>query len=419
MKTSALRQPRRWLIPLVALALVIAAVVWLRQRPVAADAVTVTAAPLRQSLVFSARVASVARTDLAATVTGRVARVLVREGDRVRAGQTVVELEADELTAQAAQARAALASAEARLKAQAQVSEPVSRQSVAQARSNAEFALRELDRARALFNQGFIGQARLQEAERAAQVAQAALAAAEAQAAGNTPGGVETAALAARVREAQAALALAEARLGQTRIVAPAAGRIVTRSVEPGDVVQPARRILTLAADGETRLIAQVDEKNLALLREGLTATASTDAFPDRPFTATLNFLAPAADAARGTVEARLAVKEPPAFLRDDMTVSVEVVTAERANTLAVPAGALRESDGKTQLLVAEDGVARLVPVRAGIRTPQRVEIVEGVAAGATVIVDAAIKPGQRVRPQVAAPRAAGGGLEGPMTGAR
>ncbi|MFN3630855.1 MAG: biotin/lipoyl-binding protein [Casimicrobiaceae bacterium] len=68
--------------------------------------VTVTAAPLRQSLVFSARVASVARTELATTVTGRVARVLVREGDRVQAGQTVVELEADELKAQAAQARA-------------------------------------------------------------------------------------------------------------------------------------------------------------------------------------------------------------------------------------------------------------------------------------------------------------------------
>lgn len=419
MKTLALRQPRRWLIPLVVVAVVVAVVVWLRQRPVAADVVSLTAAPLRQSLVFSARVASVARTDLAATVTGRVARVLVREGDRVRAGQTVVELEADELTAQAAQARAALASAEARLKAQAQVSEPVSRQSVAQARSNAEFARRELDRQRALFNQGFIGQARLQDAERAAQVAQAALAAAEAQAAGNTPAGVETAALAARVREAQAALALAEARLAQTRIVAPAAGRIVSRSVEPGDVVQPARRILTLAADGETRLIAQVDEKNLALLREGLTATASTDAFPDKPFTATLNFLAPAADAARGTVEARLVVKDPPAFLRDDMTVSVEVVTAERASTLAVPAGALRESDGKSQVLVVEDGVARLVPVRVGIRTPQRVEIVEGLSAGASVIVDATIKPGQRVRAQVASPRAAAGSFEGPMTGGR
>lgn len=419
MKTLALRQPRRWLIPLVVVAVAVAVVVWLRQRPVAADVVSLTAAPLRQSLVFSARVASVARTDLAATVTGRVARVLVREGDRVRAGQTVVELEADELTAQAAQARAALASAEARLKAQAQVSEPVSRQSVAQARSNAEFARRELDRQRALFNQGFIGQARLQDAERAAQVAQAALAAAEAQAAGNTPAGVETAALAARVREAQAALALAEARLAQTRIVAPAAGRIVSRSVEPGDVVQPARRILTLAADGETRLIAQVDEKNLALLREGLTATASTDAFPDKPFTATLNFLAPAADAARGTVEARLVVKDPPAFLRDDMTVSVEVVTAERASTLAVPAGALRESDGKSQVLVVEDGVARLVPVRVGIRTPQRVEIVEGLSAGASVIVDATIKPGQRVRAQVASPRAAAGSFEGPMTGGR
>ncbi len=419
MKTPPLRPLRQLLLPLVVLTLLIVALVWLRQRPAVADAVTVTAAPLRQSLVFSARVASVARSDLASTVTGRVARVLVREGDRVRAGQTVVELEASELEAQAAQARAALASAEARLKAQAQVSEPVSRQSVAQARSNAEFARRELDRQRALFNQGFIGQARLQDAERAAQVAQAVLAAAEAQAAGNTSGGVETAALAARVREAQAALALAEARLAQTRIVAPADGRIVGRSVEPGDVVQPARRLLTLAADGETRLIAQVDEKNLALLREGLTATASTDAFPDKPFTATLDFLAPAADAARGTVEARLVVKEPPAFLRDDMTVSVEVVTAERANTLTVPAAALRDVDGRTQLLVAEDGVARLIPVRLGIRTPQRVEIVDGVAAGTTVIVDAAIKPGQRVRLRMASPRAERGGLEGPVTGAR
>ncbi|MFN3629401.1 MAG: efflux RND transporter periplasmic adaptor subunit, partial [Casimicrobiaceae bacterium] len=340
-------------------------------------------------------------------------------GERVPGGQPVAVLAADEHTAPAAPARAALARPEARLAAQAQVSDPVSRQNVAQARSNAEFARRELDRQRALFNQGFIGQARLQDAERAAQVAQAALAAAEAQAAGNASGGVETAALAARVREAQAALKLAEARLAQTRIVAPAVGRIVARNVEPGDVVQPARRLLTLAAEGETRLIAQIDEKNLALLREGLIATASTDAFPDQPFTATLTFLAPAADAARGTVEARLVVKDPPAFLRDDMTVSVEVVTAERESALTVPAAALRQIDGRTQVLLLENGVARLVPVRVGIRTPQRVEIIEGLTAGASVIIDAAIQPGQRVRPKVSSPRATAGGPEGPMTGAR
>jgi HlyD family secretion protein len=398
-------------------ALLLAAAVvfgYFRARGVAVDVVTAENAPIKQTLVFSARVSSVARTEIASTLTARVERVLVREGDRVKAGQLLVVLDDDELRAQSAQARAALASAQARLRAQAEVALPVSAQSVRQAQTNLDFARREAERQRALFAQGFIGQARLQEADRALSLAQSALAQAEAQSASNKPSGAETIASQARVRETEAAVALADAKLAQMRIVAPADGRIVLRSVEVGDVVQAARRLLVLSADGETRLVAQVDEKNLALLREGMQSLASTDAFPDKPFTAQLSYLAPAADAARGTVEARLVVKDPPTFLRDEMTVSVEVVTAQKASAMILPAAALREAEGKSSVLVLDDGRAREQAVRIGIRTPQRVEVQEGVVVGQQVIVNAAIVAGQRVRSQPQQKRASASG-ENPM----
>lgn len=388
--------------------------VYIRSRGVAVDVVTAENAPIKQTLVFSARVSSVARTEIASTLTARVERVLVREGDRVKAGQLLVVLDDDELRAQSAQARAALASAQARLRAQTEVALPVSAQSVRQAQTNLDFARREAERQRALFAQGFIGQARLQEADRALSLAQSALAQAEAQSASNKPSGAETVASQARVRETEAAVALADAKLAQMRIVAPADGRIVLRSVEVGDVVQAARRLLVLSADGETRLVAQVDEKNLALLREGMQSLASTDAFPDKPFTAQLSYLAPAADAARGTVEARLVVKDPPTFLRDEMTVSVEVVTAQKASAMILPAAALREAEGKSSVLVLDDGRAREQAVRIGIRTPQRVEVLEGVVVGQQVIVNAAIVAGQRVRSQPQQKRASASG-ENPM----
>ena len=392
---------------------------WFAQRGVAADVVRAEQQPLRQSLVFSARVASAARADLASTTTGRVERVLVREGDRVSAGQPLIELEAAEARAQVAQAQAALASAETRLRAQGQVSEPIALAALMQARSNVEFAERELARQRQLFAQGFVGQARVDDADRAVRVARASLTQAEAQAAGNAAGGAEAATAASRVREAQAALAYAQARLAQTRILAPADGRIVARQVEPGDVVQAARKLLTLAFDGETRLVAQIDERNLVQLRLGQQAIAAADAFPGQRFAAVVAYLAPAADPTRGTVEARLQVQAPPAFLRDEMTVSVEVVTAERSSAIVLPAAALRERADRNEVLVLEDGVARARVVRVGIRTPQRIEILEGLSAGEPVVIDPAIGPGQRVRARSARAGASTAAPDGAMPGRR
>ncbi len=418
--TTAAARPRRWLKPaiIVVAILVVAALLWtfVFARGPRVDVVKPEIGPIKQTLVFSARVSSIARIDMASTVTARVERVMVREGVRVKAGQLLVQLDDDEFNAQLNQASASLATSQARMRSQNEVAAPVSSQAQQQAQTNLDFARQELARNRALIEKGFISEARLKEFERAVAVAQSAFEQSRSQAASNSKTGAETLAASTRIKESDAALALARARLAQTRIVAPADGRVVFRGVEVGDVVQPGRRLLSVTADGETRLIAQIDEKNLSLLREGQKAAASTDAFPDKTFAAELTYLSPAVDATRGTVEARLRIPEPPAFLRDDMTVSVEVISSQKDRAMTLPTSTLREAEGKAFVLTLVNGSAKATPVRAGIRSPLRVEIVEGLAADATVIVDSAIVDGQRVRERPASTRKAST-FEAPMPG--
>ncbi len=390
--------PKGWLLALIALAVaaIVAAVIW--WRGTAVEVVTVTSGPIQHSLVFSSRVASVARTDLASTLTARVEKVLVREGDAVKVGQLLVALDDDDLRAQLQQAQAALGTANARLKSQFELSGPVATQGLAQSRVNMEYAQSDLERNKSLHAKGFIGDARLQDVERAAVSARAAYQQAAAQATANTRGGAEAQATLARVREAQGAVLVVRAKLEQTSITAPADGRVIARSVEVGDVAQAGKKLLTLAITGETRLVAQIDEKNLRFVKEGMRAVASADAFPDVKFDAELIYLAPAVDVTRGTVEARLRVPKPPTILRDDMTVSAEVVLAQKPNVLSIPGNALREAGERKYVLMVRAGSAQEQDVQIGVQSLQRVEIVSGLSAGDEVIVDSKVRPGQRVR---------------------
>ncbi|MCX8097740.1 MAG: efflux RND transporter periplasmic adaptor subunit [Casimicrobiaceae bacterium] len=403
-----MRRLGRWWPVWLTLLLIIGAAVYFRWRGTEVAVEAARSEPLRQTLVFSARVAAPARVEVASTLTARVEAVEAREADRVRRGQTLIRLDARDLQAQVAQARAQLAAAQTRLRAQGSVQAPAAEQGLAQARANVAFARAELERLRSLEARGFIGAARVQEAERALAVAEATERQAAIQAAAQAERGPEAAALAARVEEARAALALAESRLAQTRILSPVDGRVVARAVEVGEVVQPGRRLMTLAADGPTRLIAQIDEKNLALVREGIEATAASDAFPNERFRARVQLVAAAADPQRGTIEVWLEVPEPPAYLREAMTVSVEVVAGEKPQAIVVPVRALREAGGEgPRVLVLEEGRAVERPVRTGLRTAQWVEILEGVRAGEPVILEAAVAPGARVRPREALPASA------------
>jgi HlyD family secretion protein len=289
--------------------------------------------------------------------------------------------------------------AESRIRQWRSVGAPNAREQLAQAEANARLAQSEHARQSALFAQGFIGQARLDESRRSLSVAQSQLAAARSTAEANRDDGAERQILEDQLATARAARDAAAAKLAQTRIVAPAAGVVLERSAEPGDIAQPGRTAMTLALDGATRLVAPIDEKNLAVLKPGQAARVSADAFPATRFDAVLDTLSPGIDVQRGTVEAKFRVAAPPPFLRSDMTVSIDIAVADKESALVVPVAALREvSSPEPSVLVLRDGVAARAGVKTGARTSSQVEILAGLSAGELVITESTVAPGDRVR---------------------
>jgi HlyD family secretion protein len=292
------------------------------------------------------------------------------------------------------QAAAALRAAEARLDGQRLLSGPVAQQQLEQARSNANAAERERERAESLFLKGFIGQARLDEARRAADVAKSQMRNAETQAIANLRGS-EAEQVLARVAEARAALDFARSKQTQTQIIAPADGLLLERLAEPGQIVQPGARLIEMSIKGPVQLIAQVDEKFLGQLAVGQLAQVNADAFPGQHFTAKVQSIAPSIDIQRGSVEVKFSVDSPPIFLRNDMTLSLEIETARRANVFALPAEFLRTGPA---IWLIEDGRAVRRAVKLGVRTLTAVEIIDGLKGGEEVILDPAVTEGMRVR---------------------
>ncbi|MBO1007437.1 efflux RND transporter periplasmic adaptor subunit [Acidovorax sp. SD340] len=417
---------RRWFaVVLGAIVLVVAAftgVMALRGPQV--DALLVQSAPLVRTLQFSARVATFSRVDVGSTITGRVAEVRVAEGAQVRQGDVLVQLESDELAAALAQAVAAERQAQSRLVGLRSSGRSAAQAARAQANATLQAASASLARVQQLVAQGFYSAAQLDEAQRAVDVAQAQQLSAQAQVQANADAGTDVVQAQAQLALAQAATVAAQARLAQTTLVAPADARVLVRDVEPGQIVQPGKALLSLALAGPTQLVAQVDERFLDQLLPGQKASVVADAFAGQRFAARVLTIAPSVDAQRGAIEVKFALEQQaPAFLREDMTLSVEVETARRERTLVLPQAALRgpvEGDQAT-VLVLQEGRAQARPVRLGLRTLDAVEVLDGLAEGDTVLRGGAVQAGDRVRARTvewSAGSAAAGAAQGQAQGA-
>lgn len=360
-----------------------------------------TQGELQQSVVASGKVRSPQRMELASQITGRVMQVAVREGTQVKAGDLLIQLDDGEWLAALAQAKAGLAQSELRVGQLQQLGLPMAEQSRRQAEANVLQARQHFERTRELVAKGFYSKTQLDDAQRNLEVAESQFESAQLQARSNQRGGSDERLARVAVDQARASLALAQSRLDYTRITAPADATVLTRSVEPGDTAQPGKVLMSLSPAGDTELIVQIDEKNLSLLRLGQKALASADAYPDRHFPAEITFISPAVDPLRGSVEIRLRVPEPPDYLRQEMTVSIDIETARKANALTVPAEAIREPGSAAPwVLVIRDGIATRQAVKLGLRNAGRVEITDGITAGEQIIpaANTLIPEGRRVR---------------------
>ena len=386
---------------------------WLTRAPLV-PAVRAQMAPLVRTLQFSARVATSSRVDVGSTLTGRVVQVTVREGALVRQGEVLVRLESDELRAALQQAQASERQAAARLDGLRSTGRSSVQASVAQADSVLVAAQAELERTRDLVAKGFVSEARLDEAQRAVAVAQAQQAGARAQSAANAEQGTDLVQAQALLALARSASAAAKARLEQAVLSAPADARVLARLVEPGQIVQPGRALLSLALNGPVQLVAQVDERFLEQLQVGQAASVLADAFPEQRFSARVQSIAPLVDAQRGAIEVKFVLpQQAPAFLREDMTLSIEVETARRERALVVPVDALNGAGAASASVVRieSDGRVEERKVQLGLRTLEAAEVLAGLAEGDRVLLGSTPKPGQRVRAGVIDAVGAGAGV--------
>lgn len=361
----------------------------------------VTRGDLSQTVVASGRVMTPQRVSVGAVITERVAQIPVEEGQAVKRGDVLLVLDDRDERAALAQGNAAVAQAEARIRQITEVGLPVALQAQAQAQANLLQAQQQFDRAQDLKAKGFVSQAALDDAKRNLDVAKSQLEAARLQVETNRPTGSDFLVAQTALAQARATLDAARARLDQTVVVAPVDGTLIGRNVEPGDVVQPGRELMVLAPSGETQIVVAIDEKNLGQLKLGQKALASADAYPQARFDAELFYINPGIDALRGAVEVKLRVREPPAYLRQDMTATVDIEVGRQQNVLTVPSGAVFDAAGRDPFVLAvvnHDAVRR--PVKLGLRGEGRVQVLDGLKAGERVIAaaGAGIVAGQRVR---------------------
>ena len=395
---------RRWLVRGIAAVIALSTLGFVLRnvifgKPVAA--VRAERGDIVQTVVASGRIMSPQRVSVGAVITGRVARIPVREGQTVVSGDVLMALDDNDERAAVAQASTAVAQAEAKLRQLRELGLPAAQQSLVQAQANVTQLQRQFERTRELKAKGFISQAALDEAQRNLDVAESQLRSAKLQVQSNSPAGSDSALAQTALAQARASLGAAQAKLDDTVIRAPVDGTLIARAVEPGNVVQPGKELMALAPVGETQVVVQIDEKNLAQLKIGQKALGSADAFPRERFPAELVYINPGIDALRGSIEVKLRVPNPPAYLRQDMTVSVDMEVARRANAVVVPADAVHDANGASPwVLVVDGGRARRRPVELGLKGTGRVEITKGVAPGDNLVPASqqGVSDGQRVR---------------------
>ena len=357
----------------------------------------ISSMPLVQTVVATGRVVAVSNTDIGSEISGVVLERRVAEGEQVAAGDLLLVLSSDDVAAQVRQAEAELAELISSTRPQAVVD-----------LTNAEVALaqadRNVERRRELAAISAISDEEMEQAIQAQAQARNNLENARLRANALSSGGVEEDLLSARI-------AALQAQLNKAQVRSKVSGTILTRNVEVGDLVQPGQSLFTIALDGKTEIRVPLDERNLSRLALQQPAVAIADAYPDKPFPVRISFIAPSIDPQRGTVEVRLSVDPVPDFLRQDMTVSVNIETDQRAKALVIPNDALANvKEDSAEVLLLRDGKTQRQVVKLGLRGLSASEVLSGLSAGDEILVDATVSlaDGKRVRTALqAAPFAA------------
>ncbi|MCC6749249.1 MAG: efflux RND transporter periplasmic adaptor subunit [Deltaproteobacteria bacterium] len=313
---------------------------------------------------------------VSAKVQGRVARVLVREGDLVRAGQKLLELETSDQ-------RAAIAAAASRVLA--------ARATAATARARLAEAQQQLARERLLAARGASAKAVAQDL--AARVT-------------SLDGEVKAADAQAKV--AQAEVTSLQVNLGHAIVLAPIGGTVITKPPAVGELVGPASPPLLEVADFATLMLeADVPEGRLHLVRKEAPCEIVLDAFPSRRYRGAVHELSQRVNRAKATVIVKVKFVDAAEGVLPDMAGRINVLeraldaaTMKEPPKLVVPGGAVADRQGAKVVFVLENGALRMVPVTLGPPLGGGFVLERGPGAGTKVVKNPlpSFTDGQRVK---------------------
>ncbi len=316
----------------------------------------VTRRDLVETLLVRGSVIAIPNQDvkISAQVPGRVVAMNVAEGDYVKAGQVVSEIEIRPIEDQRRQAQAA----------------------VAQAKAALENARLNLTRTQHLFDRGIAAGKEVEDARTQMATAES---------------GVE---------QAAAALDTADRQVARTRVASPIAGYVVKRLLNVGEQVDgtAAQPLVEVANLDQVEVAANIPAEYLGRVRAGLKAAASSDSYPDRAFDGVLIAIAPAIDPATNAATGRVRVANGDGALKVGMFAQVRIALEEKKGVLTVPPSAISKGEEESAVYVVAGDLATRTPVKLGLETPDATEILSGVKDGQKVLTSSVHGLGERAR---------------------
>jgi HlyD family secretion protein len=338
---------------------------------------------LQAKVTANGKVEAQRKVDISATIAGQITRLAVEEGDRVKKGQFLLQI--DQVNPRAA-ARSTQFSMQALLR------------DLDSARASREQAKADFERAQRNHAAGILAEADLQKARTAFMTGEATVAAAQ-----------------QRVDQARATLEGAQDLLSKTTIRSPIDGVVTARRVEEGEVAvigvqnSPGTVLLTISDMSVVETEMEVDETSIPAVKVGQHAKVRIDAYPNQTFDGVVTEVggSPLTTAANGTEAIKFKVKiqlqAPPPDVKPGLSAQADILTGFRANALVVPIQALVVRDVKTPdgkpaaassgpprdeegVYLMEGGKARFQPIRTGLTGELSIEVVSGLHGGETLV---------------------------------
>lgn len=351
----------------------------------------------RQNLTYSLRatgdISPLMQVDLFPKVSGYLERMSVNLGDSVRQGQVIAQIDrteflykVKEVEAKVAQAKANLAEIEAGTRTE-EVRQ--AEEAVKQAQSRFENARLHRERMEALYQRQIISKKDFDNADTEYTVAEAQLEANQQRLKMLREGARQEVreASQAKLKEMEALLAQEQTRLQNAMIIAPFSGEIIRRYVDAGALVSSSTPLVTLVHTETLKVVANVLEKDISLIRPGMKAKIQTEAYPERVFEGKVVRINSALELATRTLQAEIHVPNPSHLLKPGMFSRIEMALSEKPGTLTVLREALIEEGGKRSVFVVEGNQALQRPIVTGIEQDQWVEVLEGLREGDRVII--------------------------------